>query len=1196
MGVDVAGFVFSIIQNFVYEIMNSKLYRFLDKYKYKRFIKSLKEKIEAFCDRNECVYLNSGAFQYFLTSSGVIQKTIERAISVNKTRSKDFYNQILKEARNIAKEEEVAFSHSEEMIIKDLCRLIYDEVSNYYNTNLTDGQRRAVSMLASEIMELRNDAKNYSNESKEAHSKILDTLKDMRILGDSKAEAIVSILAKMAWQGCFDDIETWLPVIQGKSDDLENAVKVFNYVFKGNVNGDLVSIVKTINSTVVRDIVIKNIIPMLCYKKENISAYEMQVSSVTLKDIILELSNDNYELLFGEKVENCSGMELHSFEFNKKYVFEEEWLMRQLLVIRLSELNISNTCETIEKTITGNSNLLTDLLLADKKIDELGVKNYNGDNTVAICDTIKLLTEKQNLYSGLCQNIKVLFYSILFKADMYTEWEFAFSDGAPKDVCIEEPIVGCLIQKRIDENDITLKEVQDYCNKSKKPWLLGNYFIAENNPDKLIPFCTENESILSLDIRMFFMFISALRLKEETDKIKHYLEAYKDKYNSYYEYWNEVFKFSKGKMLPSEFIDKCREGEIKVLNVESDYKRIENLILVKEYDIASQYVEKLELCNRDKFLIKRYKAAITLGKGETVEALNIFKEAYEINSKDPYVVENILSLSVRHDRVVEQKYIDTAMEIGTSGMYMLVAYIYNAQGDVINAKRVNRKSLLVSEDISNPAYGQYFNIETSIKDKGERKISVVEVDTAVYLSSKSGMNKWLCIHEEKLLPRCPYIWNGDLHLYIEEAAEMGVIRSKVGDNIVIDEEDYTINKIIPLDAYFFRVCMDKLEASGHAKTISITEKDNKLDTSELTTWLKENSKDEKDSYDWRKNYSSFEEIALPLFMYKRFTNANYLMFVFAMYNDNSIFIREISTKPLKSKRYILSFASLVLLYKLGVPVGLINDSETYITESTMTRVKTDATQIINRFDRDLVSSIGVYEGKLFRSEVEEREKDILIQNAGKISKYVEQLNTIDNTHDLKLDSLNQIDLKEMMGICDYDAICIVQNAEDVVLVSTESFPVALHKSGLASYNVTNLIDWLIQINLDVIELIGYAKIMLSFGCLYTINDNLIKKICEAVRAGNEEEQIKIYEKWDELFSVYYDMEDDVKKIALQILGQTFANMDRDKLSDFWIFRIAAYHILELNKLKVEINIDENGYLETIVYQVNDNGDRIIINK
>ena len=82
--------------------MNSKLYRFLDKYKYKRFIKSLKEKIEAFCDRNECVYLNSGAFQYFLTSSGVIQKTIERAISVNKTRSKDFYNQILKEARNIA--------------------------------------------------------------------------------------------------------------------------------------------------------------------------------------------------------------------------------------------------------------------------------------------------------------------------------------------------------------------------------------------------------------------------------------------------------------------------------------------------------------------------------------------------------------------------------------------------------------------------------------------------------------------------------------------------------------------------------------------------------------------------------------------------------------------------------------------------------------------------------------------------------------------------------------------------------------------------------------------------------------------------------------------------------------------------------------------------------------------------------------
>ena len=41
-----------------------------------------------------------------------------------------------------------------------------------------------------------------------------------------------------------------------KLDDLENVVKVFNYVFKDDVNGVLLSLVKTINSIVVIDIII----------------------------------------------------------------------------------------------------------------------------------------------------------------------------------------------------------------------------------------------------------------------------------------------------------------------------------------------------------------------------------------------------------------------------------------------------------------------------------------------------------------------------------------------------------------------------------------------------------------------------------------------------------------------------------------------------------------------------------------------------------------------------------------------------------------------------------------------------------------------------------------------------------------------------------------------------------------------------
>ena len=368
-----------------------------------------------------------------------------------------------------------------------------------------------------------------------------------------------------------------------------------------------------------------------------------------------------------------------------------------------------------------------------------------------------------------------------------------------------------------------------------------------------------------------------------------------------------------------------------------------------------------------------------------------------------------------------------------------------------------------------------------------------------------------------------------------------------------------------------------------------------MDFSELTEWLKENTKDEKDDYNWREKYNCLEEMPLPLFMYKRFTRATYLMFVQAMFEDPNIFIREAQSKASSGDSYIMSFTSLILLYELGVPVEVVKNNNAYITESTLLQIKTDALKIINEYDRDTVSSIGVIDGNLSLNVVDEEHKDKIVTMAGKVLKYAEQIEYRGNDHDLKGDIFSQVDAKEILGICDYDAIGLVQNTEGAVLIATEFFHASLGASELVGYPTISVIDWLIHIDTDALELIGYAKKMVGLGCLFTVNVNFVIAISNILAIVEKEKALKIYEEWDDLFSVYEDLPENIKSVALQNVSRTFALIYNDEVNvDALLIRIATKNLLELNRLKVEVRIDEHGYIETVLYQVKD-GEVTVIN-
>lgn len=1198
MEISIVDWILTIAESFISEIILSEKDGLIKKFRYRRFLKSLQGAIMDFCTTNECVYLNSSAFEYFIRHSKFVERTIERALSLKVNMStKDFQRQMIKEAREIAAAEDEPFFHKEEHLIKDLYKVISEKTSKYYNDAMSTEQKRIVSITVSTMKDFHSDVMDAMTEGNTALTDIQSTLKSFKKLGDAKAEPIIVMLARMMWEGRFEEINKWLPIIQGKSDDLEYAVKVLKNALGNQEQAIIISDLRAIESPRIRDVVVRNILPLLMLNKVDIKTYEEFVLTRALREIISFVSSGDYKVLFGETIENDCGVEVHSFQLSKKYMCEEEWLVCQLFIYYLHGMPIYNISNAMDDFCEKHENWLNKLLIIDKKVDELGCENHDKRNNAKMCNIITGLKEKEEIYQHTSREIKELYYAVLFKADACTQWEYAFANDVPSEVLSWENICAFVIQKKIDKKEISLDEVHQFCKSNNKYCLLVNYFVVERNAEKLIEFCMKDESVFKQEVRMYFLFIGALREQEKNEFIKQYLEKYAKEFDSYYEYWSELLRLDSSKKRTDEFISKCNEDKIVFLFSESEYRLVEKLLDFDEYDVVKKYIHRLELHNRDKFLIKKYRAATMLATDEAVEALGLFREAFEMDPNDSYVVDRIITLSLSNNRNVESKYINAAIRIGTSRMYLLVAEVYISQGDLSEAKKANKKAILLSTTDITPAYGQFMNLETRIKENKERKISCVESDVAVHLINEKNDKKCVCVHDEKALPYSPFIWNDDIHLYIEDAAEMGILRKKKDDTIILNGEEYCIVNITPLDMYFFSICIEKMEAGGLVHTLRVAQSEDKMDLSELTNWLKENSKDEKENYDWRKNYNSLEEVPLPLFMYKRFTRATYLMFVHVMFEDKNVFIRESQGKVLGGDIYVMSFTSLMLLYELGVPVSAIKNGNAYITESTLMQIKTDALNIINEYDRDTVSSIGVFDGNLFMNVVEEEDKDKIVTMAGKILKYVEQIECLSNEHDLKGDIFSKIDAKDILGICDYDAIGVVQNTKGAVLLATELFHYSLGTSELIDYSTISVIDWLIQIGTSATELICYAKKMVGFGCLLSVNVNLVMKLSNVLADVGREEALIIYETWDDLFSVYEELPEEIKKIAVQNLSRTFALIyNNDDLNvDEMLTKITTRHLLELNRMKVEIRIDEHGYIETVLYQVRDGAENVVKN-
>ncbi len=326
-----AGWILPILQNYISEIVLDGNEGLLKKWKHKKFLKRLNKEIIDFCNRNECLYIDSGAFEYFVRETDFLKKIVDRAVSVEiKESDKAFWSAWTKKARDIANAEGVAFSNNEEHIVKELCVLIDNHVRSYYNNKLSEEQKvivanhlRAFAKINETLIDLKDG---INEENKNQTEVLLNAIKGINVIGNSEAELLSKILIANIWEGRIKEFEELASVVKDKSSDLKNLYECINNIFITNTGFKATDNLEKIENSTIRDNVIRAIAPILFLNHISIVKLSDFVTGSSLKTIVSSMESGDWGQVFTKSVTEKSGVEVHNFELIRSYYMRRRGL------------------------------------------------------------------------------------------------------------------------------------------------------------------------------------------------------------------------------------------------------------------------------------------------------------------------------------------------------------------------------------------------------------------------------------------------------------------------------------------------------------------------------------------------------------------------------------------------------------------------------------------------------------------------------------------------------------------------------------------------------------------------------------------------------------------------------------------------------------------------------------------------------
>lgn len=1112
----VSNLIFSVLSCFVYDEAKIVISKTVEKKGQDNITSWISRFFE---DHVEAVF-ESSQFENYIKYNKPFDKIanyVKEAYKNNATQPEEtFINSLALDCKNAVNAQGGKCSSSEENSIRDLFKGVLSLIKAELHSELSEGEQ----LISYQVNQNHLQMNNMQTDLREIISRFSA---QTQVTDPALIENAYQLMSKAISCGDFEMVYDFLPIINGKNEDLEKSIRIKLDIlskYDMHIENQYAELCSMANS-VLKDDIIRTLIVEYYFAPEKIVSLAELISNETLKGIAKAVSENHIEEIISKTLNDDNGETVISFKILNGYETEKT-LVNKLLMLYVSELKV-RSYEFLKKTIA-EPDIFDSIYIWESCFVEVVYfftgTNYEENNNLK--SLLEELEKNSNKYCNVKANYAVRFYSLLLKT-IYLVCPKDFIDTLstiPDHISSEPQIVEIQMAFNIHKGEVSSDEVLDFAVKNDQYNVVVEYCIHLMSSDKVIEFIDKARFILKKDFRVFIIYVDAVGKVNKKEALS-LLKQYETDYNLYLAFWINAYINSEDdsdwQWAINSLANNIESKTICYNNVDEIFTSIKMLLNKRRCEIALMLINDVEsmwsLENNADFICLKIDTLMLLSR--QLEALNEMDKHHHIVMDNVRLLDTYLCLSINNNRLIPKDVFSYAKNYNDARILLLVAEVEYNNNNLDTAKSFAMKALLNmpenNEELSDSALKFFVgdnNTNVSI-------FSRIDANMSVDLESESdGSVIRICVYKDRIPPHSGYEWMNAVHAYIDDEIGSKLIRLCVGEAVEYNNTKYKVTSIAPIEAFYFNVCMKNMINRQTAFSISA---ENLSDFEQGIIEFYREHPEYNNKHTMLDRYNDLEESPPTIYSIAQGANMEYAQLARGIMEDTSVIVREfiLPFGDYNDKVFVLTYTALVALHYLGITIEECAGCNSVIPNSVIIEAEKEAKKIYDHNNRESVMTMGVISNNLIVSETSENDKRIAISVSNSFKNFVSGFESVDNKNDMQIPKLDNNNLKLLLGICDYDSI-VIAHQKNAVLITGEMVPAKFTQLNETKADVAGIADFLCLLKLHAIRLISIIGKMIVYRFNAAITPTVIIYLSNCYNKSDLSTQERIIKDWKDI--------------------------------------------------------------------------------
>lgn len=1126
----VSDLIFSVFSCFVYDEAKIAISNTVKKIRQDSILSWISK---FFADHSEVVF-ESSLFENYLNHHKPFDKIANYVKGAYKNDDVDteetFINRLALDCKNAVIDQGGNCSSAEESSIRDLFKGVLSLIKSELHSGLSEGEQLISYQVNQNHLQM--------NDMQDALREIISSFSAQTQVTDPVViENAYQLMSKAISCGDFEMVKDLLPVINGKSEDLEKSIRIkLDVLSKYDMQiEDQYAELNSIANSALRDDIIRTLIVEYYFEPQKIVPLVKLISNQTLKEIAKAVSENHIEQIISKTVNNDNSKTVITFEILKGYK-TEKGLVNKLLMLYVMDLNAF--CYTFLKNAIVNPDIFNCVYIWDRCFFEAvyfgsGTSHEENNNLKMLLQELKKNAPK---YYNTNEKYSIRFYSLLLKVTRLV-CAYNFNDTLaiiPTHIIDTPQIAELIMGFKINAGEVSADEALDFTLKNGRYNVIVEYCVYLESCEKIIELIDRAPLMLKKDIRVLILYVDAVGKVKGKNDVLALLKQYETNYNAYSEFWINAYIYSENECdkqwAANSLLNIFERKIVYHSSVDNIFFSIKIFFNEGKHTSALNLINEVEhacgLEDNAEIICLKIEALILLSR--QIEALDEMDKHHHILMNNMRLLDAYLCLSINNNRSIPEDVFSYAKNCNDARILLLVAEVEYNNNNFDAAKCFAMKSLLNMSEDNEEVLDSALKFFVGNEKTNDSNYLRIDANMFVDLETESdGSAIRICVYKDRIMPGFGYKWKNAAHICINDEIGSKLLRLSVGETVEYNNVIYKVTSIAPIEDFYFGVCMNSMINRQTAFSVSAESLE---DFEQGVIGLFREHPEFNNKHTMLDCYKDLEESPPTIYSIAQGSNIEYAQLARGIMEDTSVIVRELILpfNDYNAKEFVLTYTALVAIHYLGVTSEECAGCNSVIPSSVVIEAGKEAKKIYDHYNREVVMTMGVVSDNLFVTQSDENDKRSAIGTSNSFMNFVSGFKSVDNKNDMQIPNLNNNDIKNLLGICDYDSI-VIAHQRNAVLITGEMVPARFTQLNETKADVAGIADFLCLLKLPPIRLIGIIGKMIDYRFTAAITSTVIIYLTNCYDKSDLSTQERILQDWRNLLQSLNEINDEKQR-------------------------------------------------------------------